>query len=109
MKIDITKIIFEEKSRNTYENILFSKNIINPKKNENWIVISSASHLKRVLNVAENFNWHLIPYATDFNYSKKYNFKLSFNLFSNLSQFQRAAHEWIGLIYYYLSGKSKKI
>ena len=32
MGVDIAKIIFEEKSRNTYENILFSKNIAQPKK-----------------------------------------------------------------------------
>ena len=109
MEINISNIIFENKSRNTYENILFSKNIIKPKKNENWIVISSASHLKRVLNVAEKLKWQLIPYATDFNYPKKFNFQLSINFLSNLSQFQKASHEWTGLIYYYFTGKSDKI
>ena len=109
MGVDIGKIIFEEKSRNTYENILFSKNIAQPKKNENWLVITSAFHLKRVMNVAEKLKWQLIPYATDFNYPKKFKFGISINFLYNLSQFQTATHEWIGLVYYYLTGKSDKI
>ena len=109
MGVDISKIIFEEKSRNTYENILFSKDIAQPKKNENWLVITSAFHLKRVLNVAEKQKWQLIPYATDFNYPKKFKFSISINFLHNLLHFEKATHEWIGLIYYYLTGKSDKI
>ena len=66
----------KKKSRNTYENILFSKNIAQPKNNENWLVITSAFHLKRVLNVAEKLKWQLIPYATDFQTTQK---NLTFN------------------------------
>ena len=109
MGVDISKIIFEEKSKNTYENILFSKNIAQPKKNENWLVITSAFHLKRVLNVSDKLKWNLIPYATDFKHSKKFNFKLSIHFLSNLLKFQQVSHEWIALIYYYLTGKSDKI
>ena len=84
MGVDIAKIIFEEKSRNTYENILFSKNVAQPKKNENWLVITSAFHLKRVLNVSDKLKWQLIPYATDFSYPKKFKFGISINFLSNL-------------------------
>ena len=109
MNIDVSRIIFESKSKNTFENIINSKRIANPKKNEKWLVITSASHLKRVLNVADKINWKLIPYATDFKSSKKFNFNVKLDFFTSLSIFQGASHEWIGLVYYYFTGKSDKI
>ena len=38
--IEIDQIIFEDQSRNTYENIIYSKKIANPKINENWYFYS---------------------------------------------------------------------
>jgi uncharacterized SAM-binding protein YcdF (DUF218 family) len=109
MGLDTSKIIFEDESRNTYENILFSKKIAKPKDIENWLVITSASHMKRVIGVATKANWNLIPYATDFNFTKKYDFSISINILQNLNQSNKAAHEWIGLVYYFLTGKINKI
>lgn len=109
MNVDINKIYFENKSRNTYENILYSKKLINPKKNQKWLIVSSANHLHRVVGIAENLGWDLIPYPTDFNQSKKFKWNFSFNFLSNLNQFQNASHEWIGIIAYYFMGRSSKI
>ena len=109
MGVDSNKIIYENKSRNTYENIFLSKEIANPKKNEKWLIITSAFHMKRSLLVAEKLGWNLIPYATDFNEPKKFSLILTFNLFKNLSKFQKASHEWIGIISYYFLGKTSKI
>jgi uncharacterized SAM-binding protein YcdF (DUF218 family) len=109
MGVDFSKIIFEEQSKNTFENILFSKKIANPNLDEKWLVISSAHHLRRVINVSIKAKWKLIPYATDFNFSKKYDFDISLNFLENLNQFNKATHEWMGLIYYYLTKKANKI
>ena len=109
MNIDTSKIIFENKSKNTFENLIFSKKIINPKKNEIWLVISSASHLKRVIGVANKIKWDLIPYATDFNQPKKYHFKISLNFLENINNFNKGSHEWLGIFYYYVTGKLDNI
>ena len=107
--VNTEKIYFDDKSRNTYENILFTKNKFKNIKNERWIVISSAFHLTRVLNVSEKLDLKFIPYATDYRLQKEFYFKLSINFFSNISTFELASHEWLGLIYYYLMGRSSKI
>ena len=73
--IDTDKIIFDYTSRNTYENILFAKQKFNPKKSENWIIITSAFHLTRSINIAEKLNWRLIPYPTDYRLPKKFEWK----------------------------------
>ena len=49
MGINSNKIYYDNKSRNTYENILFAKKIANPKKNEKWLLVTSASHFSRSL------------------------------------------------------------
>ena len=107
MGINANRIIYEKKSRNTFENILFSKNIINPKNNEKWILITSAFHLKRSLAIAKKLKWNLIPYPVDFNKDKKFNLKFSsfFNFLSNISEFNKSMHEWIGIFAYKLMGR----
>ncbi len=109
MGVDTSKIIFESKSRNTYENILYSKKIINPVSNENWLVVTSAFHMTRVINIGEQLNWMFIPYAVDFNSSRIFSWRLSLNLLGNINKLQLASHEWLGLITYYLMGRTSKI
>tara|TARA_Y100000588_G_scaffold381706_1_gene467840 strand:- start:237 stop:1019 length:783 start_codon:yes stop_codon:yes gene_type:complete len=109
LNINLKNIIFENKSRNTYENILFSKNKAKPQSNEIWIVITSAFHLKRTLNIAKKLEWNLLPYPTDFKQSKKFEWKISFNFLNNFLTFQNSSHEWMGLAAYYWMGRTSKI
>ena len=107
--IETNQIIFEDKSRNTYENIIYSKKIANPKINENWLLITSASHMKRALLIADKNNWKLIPYAVDFKNIKNFKLIPNLELLKNLNSFQQASHEWLGLISYYLMGRTAKV
>ena len=109
LEIDLNRINFENQSRNTYENILFSKNIAKPMIDENWILVTSAFHLRRSINISEKIKWKLIPYATDFNQPKEFNWKFEYNLLDNLVRFRKASHEWLGIIIYYLMGRTSKV
>jgi len=107
--VNIQNIYFDNESRNTYENIVFAKKKFDPNKDEKWVLVTSAFHLKRAISIGEKLGWELIPYATDYKLPKKFRWKLSFNFFGNLSSFQRSSHEWVGIISYYLMGRSSKI
>ena len=109
LDVNTKNIFFDKKSRNTYENIVFAKKKFNPNINEKWILVTSAFHLKRAISVGEKLGWEFIPYATDYKLPKKFRLKISFNFFSNLGSFQHSSHEWIGIISYYLMGRSSKI
>jgi len=109
LDINIKNIYFENASRNTYENIFFAKKKFNPNSDERWILITSAFHLKRAINIGEKLGWKFIPYATDYKLPKKFSWKLSINFFGNLGTFQHSSHEWVGIISYYLMGRSSKI
>ena len=109
LQVDTNKIIFESKSKNTYENILFSKEIVKPSSDENWLLVTSASHMTRALNIGEKLNWIFIPYAVDFNSHRIFSWRLSINFLGNIGALQSASHEWVGLIAYYLMGRTSKI
>ena len=109
MGVDANNIIYEKKSRNTYENIFYAKNIINPKKNEKWLLVTSAFHLHRALSVAEKLKWNFIPYPTDFSMLKDYDWTHHYGFFNNISRFHEATYEWLGIIYYYYTGRSARI
>ena len=47
----------------------------------------------------------LIAYCKD----KKIKFKPGFNLLSNLTSFQQASHEWLGLLSYYFLNRTDRI
>ena len=111
MGVDINRIIFEDKSRNTYENFVFSKKFIDNKNNEKWLLVTSAFHMKRAMNVAGKLGLNFISYPVDFVLSKDFNFKYWYipNYSTNINHFYFSTHEYIGLITYYLTGKSNKI
>ena len=109
LNINIRNIVFESKSRNTYENILYSLKIANPSSDEKWILITSAFHMTRAMNISEKLDWKIIPYAVDFRAGKKFSWKPTISFFGNISAMQSASHEWIGLIAYYFMGRTNKI
>tara|TARA_Y100001970_G_C14194031_1_gene837060 strand:- start:419 stop:1198 length:780 start_codon:yes stop_codon:yes gene_type:complete len=110
MGIDVAKIDFEYKSRNTFENLVYSFEIANPKKYENWLLITSSFHMTRAINIAEKLGWNFTPYPVDFKVKKKFHsYKPSMHILNNFNAFNLASHEYIGLISYYFLGRTDKI
>ena len=100
---DNENVIFERKSSNTYENILFTKKIVEPNIEEKWALVTSAFHLRRAKGVADKLGWSLIPYPVDYRTTSSILFQsLNFNLIENISFFQVATREILGLLVYKL-------
>ena len=77
--------------------------------NKNIILVTSAFHMNRSIFIGEKNNWKFIPYAVDFSQPIKFQFIPSINILSNFSTVQHALHEWVGLIAYYLMGRTNRI
>lgn len=106
---DVAKIIFERESRNTYENIILSKKIIQPDKNQNWVLITTGWHMPRSVGIACKANWAVIPYPVDHATKKGDLLRIDFDLLANLNTLNTGIKEWLGLFAYYLSGKTTAI
>ncbi len=103
--ISSENFIFESKSRNTFENAEFSKTLVNPTQEENWILITSATHMPRSVGVFNKVGWHVIPYPVDFNstYPEPYP---GIEFGGKLSNIDKISKEYVGLISYKLLGRS---
>ena len=103
---DPTHIILESRSRNTYENILFSKTIVKPKPGEVWLLATSAMHMPRAMAIARKLDWPMMPWPSDFvtgpDSSRDF-----WEIAGNLWLMDYVVHEWIGLAAYRLSGRAQ--
>lgn len=107
--VNTSKIIFEDKSRNTIENAKNVKELVQPKKGENWVLITSAFHMPRSVGVFEKQGWTIIPYPTDFRVNENSLSRLHYNVIDGLDILDVALHEYVGLAVYYLKGEMDKL
>lgn len=105
----LERITFEPKSRNTFENIAFSEDLLKPHHSEEWILITSAYHLPRAMNVAQQQGWPIIAYPVDYRTDGQYRYGLNWHIRQNFYFTHLAIHEWAGNAIYYLTGKSASI
>lgn len=67
LKIPDSVILTENKSRNTLENALFSKKILNDKKIPGpYLLVTSAFHMRRSMLTFKKAGLDVIPYASDY-------------------------------------------
>jgi uncharacterized SAM-binding protein YcdF (DUF218 family) len=97
-------LIFENKSRNTFENISYSKDIIKNYKGT-WGLITSASHMPRSYFGFKRQGLILEPIIVDFKTGTSPIFWMSFNIGSGLSNWSTLLHELVGISYYKITGK----
>ena len=97
-------LIFENKSRNTFENINYSKDIIKNYKGT-WGLITSASHTPRSYFGFKRQGLILEPIIVDFKTGTSPIFWISFNIGSGLSNWSTLLHEVVGISYYKITGK----
>ena len=99
MGIKKDKIILEKNSKNTFENIKFSKEIIE-EIGGNWLLITSAFHMKRAMILCEKLKLKVRPYPVDWQIKKKNFSLLSYNIRLSFRYWEIILHELIGILYY---------
>lgn len=101
------RIIYERRSLNTYENAIFSKELVHPQPGEKWLLVTSAFHIPRAVGVFRQAGWPVTPYPVDFRTAGPDD-RLRFfaSIPQGLERADTAAKEVIGLIAYRISGKT---
>ena len=107
--LDPSRLILEDQSRNTYENAVLSRDLVNPKPEEVWVLITSAIHMPRAVGCFRIAGWTVIPYPVDFHYEGDEDFGVSFNLHVGLAKLSGATREWLGLASYWMMGRSEAL
>jgi uncharacterized SAM-binding protein YcdF (DUF218 family) len=97
-------LIFENKSRNTFENIKFSSEIIKNYKGT-WGLVTSANHMPRSFFAFKKQGTILEPISVDYKTGTTQMFWLNFNIEEGLLHWSKIFHEIIGLAYYKITDK----
>ena len=99
-------MILEMKSRNTYENIRYLKDILKESNINQVGLITSAYHLPRAMSLTEKWipNIEVIPIPVDYKTEVKINW-LAFNLRSSISKWQILLHEIVGTFAYKITNR----
>ena len=102
--VKIDNLIFENQSRNTFENIKYSKDIIDNYKGT-WGLITSANHMPRSFFTFKKQGLILEPINVDYKTGTSRMFWINFDISSGLSNWSIIFHEFIGIAYYKVTNK----
>lgn len=101
------RMIFEGKSRDTWENAIDTRALIHPKPGDTWLLVTSAWHMPRAVGVFRRAGFSVIPYPVDYNtFGDSRDFVLFHFGFEELIMLDYALHECIGLVAYHLADKT---
>ena len=97
-------LIFENQSRNTFENTKFSKDIIANYKGT-WGLITSANHMPRSFFAFKKQGLILEPISVDYKTGTSKIFWINFDIVTGLTNWSVILHESIGIAYYKVTNK----
>ena len=101
-----SRVTLETRSRNTAENAAFSKEVAQPKPGERWLLVTSAMHMPRAVGCFRRAGFPVEAYPVDWTTLTHPKLAPSLAPVANLARLDDAAHEWEGLLVYWLSGRT---
>jgi len=104
------RITLERNSRNTVENANFTRDLVAPKPGERWLLVTSAYHMPRAIGVFRRAGFAVEPYPVDWRTAGGMDAMRPFAQFGGgISRTDMAMREWIGLMVYWLTGKTSEL
>ena len=104
------RIVVEDQSRNSYENAVFTRDLVKPKPGDRWLLVTSAYHMPRSIGLFRKAGFPVIAFPVDYRTEGRWtNLKPALTASGGLHQLDLAVREWIGLVAYYLTGKTESL
>ena len=97
-------LIFENQSRNTFENIKYSKDIIETYKGT-WGLITSANHMPRSYYAFKRQALILEPISVDYKTGTTPMFWMNFDIKKGIENWRLILRETVAIFYYKITGK----
>jgi uncharacterized SAM-binding protein YcdF (DUF218 family) len=102
------RILIETQSRNTWQNAVYSREIIQPKQGERWLLVTSAFHMPRAAGVFRAAGFDIIPWPVDYRTRGDQDaWRIPTRPSEAWSNVDIAVKEWIGYAAYALTGRLK--
>lgn len=103
------RIELEERSRTTIENAAESFALAKPQSGQSWLLVTSAFHMPRAVASFRAVGFPIIPYPVDYRTGPGDLRSPASTVAEGFEDMDIAAHEWLGLLGYRLTGKTAEI
>jgi uncharacterized SAM-binding protein YcdF (DUF218 family) len=103
------RVLLENKSRNTAENAAFTKAMVAPKPGERWLLVTSAAHMPRAIGCFRGAGFPVEAYPVDWHSMPGWRFGLNVSPIAGIRAVDSVAHEWQGLFFYWLTGRTSAL
>lgn len=105
-----SRLVAEDKSRNTVENAVFSKALADPKPGERWLLVTSGYHMPRAIGTFRQAGFPVEAYPVDWRTRGPIDLVMPMeSVAAGLGRTDTALHEWVGLVAYWLLGHSSAL
>jgi uncharacterized SAM-binding protein YcdF (DUF218 family) len=100
------RLTLERESRNTYENVLFTRKLVTPGPDENWLLVTSAFHMPRSMGLFRKAAFNVLPWPVDYRTSGEEGIGfMRDNPADALQATTIAIREWCALVAYKFVGR----
>lgn len=106
---DLSRIRYEKRARNTYQNGIYLKSLVKPQSKQVWLLITSAAHMPRSVGVFRKIGWDVVPVPAGFTTTDQHSFSPQRFSFAGITKLNDAVREYTGLLVYYLSDKTSAL
>jgi uncharacterized SAM-binding protein YcdF (DUF218 family) len=104
------RIVVEDRSLSTAENAGFTKDLINVRPGERWLLVTSAMHMPRAIGAFRQVGLQVEAYPVDWQTVGAWDLLSFFGPpFVRFTLCDAAVHEWIGLLVYRLQGRTSAL
>ncbi len=105
--IPVDRVIAESASRNTYENAILTRNLVQPNPGERWLLVTSAFHMPRSMGIFRKAGFQVEAYPVDYRTEGNlWRLRPMREASDGLHRFDLAVREWVGLAGYYFTDKT---
>src|SRR5262249_15669220 len=107
---DRERITMERRSRNTFENAIYSKQLVKPNAHERWLLVTAAFQRPRAIGCFRRVGFMVEGYRIQYTTGDRSPLQAGFALGSYaLTRLDAAMKEWIGLVVYRLTDKTDQL
>jgi uncharacterized SAM-binding protein YcdF (DUF218 family) len=104
------RLILEGRSRNTYENAVFTRELVEPAPGERWYLVTSAYHMPRSMGLFRKAGFNVIAYPVDYRTrGPEDSLRLFERIPQGLMRLDLGVNEWIGLVAYRALGRTDEL
>lgn len=110
MGIAPSRIVLEDRSRNTWENAVETRRVLGTDAEGRWLLVTSAHHMPRSIGVFRKAGFDVVAWPVDLRTSGWRDATRTFaSVPDGLRRLDSGTKEWIGLVAYWLMGRTSAL